>query len=687
MQPSAILLASLLTALGAAPALTVAGAPAATSASVPTGPPSATLPTNSPHIYRCPLPLELWITLENSHERRSFPGHVCGDAQGLVSITSEVDTPGHDVMIDGSYRMTPNGLSLSLHVERELPDDKVAQWTFSGADLATDGMPKALSGAPAGSDLKVMLAISAAKTNSPIWLSVYFRNVPVAEILRHFVAVPGLSIVGLKHAYLVPTPVTMDFPIIEAELVDALQDLCDCDFQRLSERAYRARVPRDGEKLAELMTAAARATKASDASTAADDPAWAKLITQLEAIRTLTRPRNAADLRPSANDALRQLARLYQDRGANDLSVAVLRDMLRDTQNQDLRPNSSSVANARALLGAALLRAGKGREGKQQLAQAAANLELKTVDVGWGGAYWDNPDARELLGVYAKLGMTNVTSAQLHALLLQLEAYPEIDNAKTARQLTLAACSGTNTPNYDAQTDPVIAVFTQWVADGVGNERLDWELNELGRRAFDQHRLESAASYLTIDSLARANARLAPEWSEVATHRYAAVSHLMLGDYAQAALALERLIGLELTWHKPQAIVNAAALRDLRLLYTAANQPEKASQSPAQLLARIQQQSQPRRSMPMLDSDLSDMLSFSVFWEVPEAQKGARAVTQTTQARSAIERAWILAQLAARDYAGAQAAFAATQAGQVKAIESGEAWFARVKQFAMAPSE
>lgn len=37
MQPSAMLLASLLTALGAAPALTVAGAPAATSASVPTG--------------------------------------------------------------------------------------------------------------------------------------------------------------------------------------------------------------------------------------------------------------------------------------------------------------------------------------------------------------------------------------------------------------------------------------------------------------------------------------------------------------------------------------------------------------------------------------------------------------------------------------------------------------------------
>jgi len=73
--------------------------------------PSATLPTNTPHIYRCPEPLELWITLENSLERRSFPGFACGDPRGLVSIESEVATPGHDIMTDGNYRMTPTGLS------------------------------------------------------------------------------------------------------------------------------------------------------------------------------------------------------------------------------------------------------------------------------------------------------------------------------------------------------------------------------------------------------------------------------------------------------------------------------------------------------------------------------------------------------------------------------------------------
>ncbi len=654
---------------------------------------NASAPSISPHIYRCPQPMELWITLENTHERRSFPGFVCGDSLGEVSIQSEVDTPGHDVVIDGNYRTTASGLSLTLRVERKLPDEKVEQWAFSGADLATDGTPKALSGAPTGSDLKVIVAINPAKANGPGWLSVHFRNVPVAEILSHFVAVPGLSIAGLKHVRLDPAPLTMQFPITEAEMLLALQGLCDCEFQRSSESAYRALVLRDWKKLSQLMTAAEQTSKAITESTSADDPAWAKLMTQLEAIRTLTRPRKGPDIAPSADDSLRQLARLYQHRGANDLSVAVLRDVLSDAQRRDLRPNASSVANARALLGAALLRAGKALEGKQQLAKAAANLDLKAVDIGWGGAYWGNPYAVELLGVYAKLGMTNVTSAQLHALLLQLEAYPKIDNAKNAWELTMAARSGTDALRYDAQSDPVIAVFTQWVADGVGNERLDWELNDLGMHAFDQHQFESAAQLLSIDSLVRANARLRPEVAEVIAHRYTAVSQLMLGDYAQAALALERLIGLELAWHKSEAIVNgtafvnSAALRDLRLLYTAANEPAKASQSPAQLLARIERQSQPRRSLPILDSDMSEMLNFSIFWEVPEAQKGAHTTAQTTQARIAIENALALAKLAASDYIGAQTTFATTQPSSISDLESRAAWFARVKQFAMKPAE
>lgn len=646
---------------------------------------SASAPSNSLHIFRCPQPLELWITLENLLERRSFPGYVCGDAQGKLSLQSIVDAPEHHAIIDGNYRKGPGGLNLTLHVKRQLPDDKAAEWSFSGDSLASNGKPNALSRAPGadpgGADVKLIVAISPIKASSQIWLGMDVENVPAGEIVRKLAAIPGLSIQGipdLKHAPLWATPITLHFSIINAQSVlGILADVCQCEFQRLSAGVQQIRMPRDGAKLAALILALNEATDATYESTSADDPAWTTLIAQLEAIRTLTRPRGAADVAPSANQELLQLARLYDERGAKDLGVAVLRDVLSDAQHHDLRPNASSVANARALLGAALLRTGKAREAKQQLEQAAGNLDLTSAA----------EDAPGVLKAYAKLGMTDVTSAQLRELLHQLEAFPEIDNAKIALLLAMAIRDGTDAPSYDADNDPVIAVFTRWVADGVGNERMDGALFRSGLVAYINNDYAAAAHYLSVESMVRVNARLVPDSTEVQVHEALVVSQVMLGDYARAARALERLIGLELAWHKPEAIINSAALRDLRLLYTAANDTTKASQTQAQLLASIQKQSLPRRSMPALDSELSDALKLSVFPSVRAAQTSARASAKTTQARITVEDALILAQLAARDYAGAQAAFIATQAGSAKARETRAAWFARVKEFAMAASE
>ncbi len=636
----------------------------------------------------CPHPTMLKITLESSTERLSIPEQLCGNASGGEAIGTYLSEPGSLTIVSGSFQLDASGVNLSLNAQR---GDQ--NWQFKGEHLSIDGKRHALKPAAPG-DVVVFAELSRfepdAQAGDSPWLSIETKNVPANIILSELAKMPGVRIAGLAQATTCNQPLSLSFePIDVPLLMDFVRSFSSCDFERLGALSYRAHPKRVLPALQSLQLAAEQARTAADAAKSQDDPAWTLLITRLEAIRTLTRPRNAADW-PYVPSELSDLAQLYRERKMFAQAVSVRRDILSAVQRLDQWPDSSDVASSRALLGVALLRAGQVEEAKRLLDQAGSRLGLDQME------YSEQVD---LLNAYRDLGRTDVTSVQLQRLLERFEVSadsPLGDNAEQALSLLDAATNTFVFPPPGLE-DPTMRVFIKWIQSGVGNERLSTAFQQRGLEEFANGYYSGAATSLYMDIQVRALAGTAPDLAEIKSYQAIVASTLALGNYHVAAYALEMLIELDASLRGNTAVLKSGIIGDLQLIIFARDRLDQGLapqssipaiiDSPDSILQSIEKNSNPSlnltRPKPSMTPQLQRQLDTSIFSTATTAFATALAQgsSSTDAKRSTLLEAQALALLGLGKNAAADAAFAKALAEPQSVDHKAErsAWFSRVK--------